>query len=204
MNAHLKKNLLKALLRRQQRLGLLKLFLLVGAFLTLVLIFFGSTFFESKHIIEENSGDAAKEATELDKKQLLNPRFEGLDEKNQPFVVEAHLATQVSDDLVNLIEPKGNISLLNGEQMMIEAHTGKLTDQNRKLDLEGDVKFNHIGCVVMTDKAHADLETKSVESHTSTFSQCPEGEIQAGGFILQQEKGSLIYTDRPHLVLQNQ
>ncbi|MBS0185466.1 MAG: LPS export ABC transporter periplasmic protein LptC [Proteobacteria bacterium] len=190
---------LKRALKHQKRLSLLKLFILAGVVLTVFLILLMSYYFNHKNssLQENKKNESSKEITE---RQILEPHFEGVDEKNQPYHVKAQYATQTSEEQVDLNYPEGELLLTNGEKLEIRANAGVLTDQNKRLDLEGDVKLNYAHCRVVTHEAHANLETKKIEGG-EVHSLCPEGVIKAGAFSVDHNQGIVTYKKRPHLVL---
>ncbi len=190
---------LKRALKYQKRLSVLKLFIIGGVCLTVFLIILMPYYFDHKNnALQENKKNEAQE--KITEKQILEPHFEGVDEKNQPYHIKAQYATQTSEEQIDLNYPEGELLLTNGEKIGIKANSGVLTGQNKYLDLKGDVKLDYVQCTVVTHEAHADLETKKVEGG-KVRSLCPEGVINAGAFSVDQDRGIVTYKERPHLVL---
>ncbi len=191
---------LKRALAHQKRLSVLKFLIIGGAVLAAVLIIVVPYCFDHKNsVLQENKKN--EDQKNITEKQILEPHFEGIDEKNQPYHIKAQYATQVSEEQVDLTSPEGELTLASGEKINIRANEGVLTGQNKYLDLKGDVKLDYVDCSVITNEAHADLETKMVQGG-KVRSFCPEGVINAGGFTVDQERGIVTYKDRPHLILQ--
>lgn len=195
--SHTQKTLKKAL-KHQRIFGILKIILIGCGVGGLFLIFMAPSFF-NQSVIQQRAESDISQSSETEK-QILNPHFEGTDDENQPYTVRAKLANQVSEDQVDLTNPEGEIGLKDGEKMKIQADQGTLTNQNKELDLEGDVQFNYVDCVVLTPQAHANFENKTVQGG-KVRSLCPEGVIEAGSFSVDQKQGIVTYTNRPHLIL---
>src|SRR3546814_396384 len=70
---------------------------------------------------------------------MLNARYSGVDENNQPFNVAADLATQSPDDenLVELQHPKADIRTTEGDLVALSARLGHYHQEEERLDLAG-------------------------------------------------------------------
>ena len=200
MKARSPKNL-KKVFEHQRRLSVLKFILMASIILLFLFIFIGSSFFQDRGVVmkEENSSSVMLE--QIAEKHVLNPNFEGVDAQDQPYKVIAKSANQETENQINLIEPIGEITLKNGTTVRLVAASGVLTEGNTQLDLKGDVHFNYEECSVDTQEAHANLSDRSVQG-TQVYSKCPQGTINAGGFLVDHEKNVVTYTNRPHLVIQ--
>src|SRR3546814_18413109 len=76
---------------------------------------------------------------------MLNARYSGVDENNQPFNVAADLATQSPDDenLVELQHPKADIRTTEGDLVALSARLGHYHQQEERLDLARSVHRTH-------------------------------------------------------------
>ena len=70
--------------------------------------------------------DPAEAPQTIGKNELLNPRFESNDDKNQPYTITAKRAIQgeTNEDLVILEDPLADILLENGNWIAIKAEQG--------------------------------------------------------------------------------
>lgn len=192
---------LKRALRRQKRLSRLKFLLVGGVFLAVILILWSFYYFRPRaDVLQENKAQETSQDSLETEKHILHPHFEGVDGQGQSYHVKANLATQVSDEQIDLAKPEGELDLKNGEKVNIRALKGALTDKNKYLDLKGDVQLDYGKCKVMTQEAQANLETRTVEGG-EVYSRCPEGIIKAQKFEVDQKKGIVTYKGRPHLIV---
>src|SRR5690606_31047360 len=81
----------------------------------------------------------------IGKNELLNPRFESKDDKNQPYTITAQRAIQGKEDenLVMLEKPMADMLLTSGNWIAIEASNGTFRQDSQKLLLTGDVRLFH-------------------------------------------------------------
>lgn len=141
------------------------------------------------------------EEIDFEKKQLVNPRFEGEDEKERPYVLKARLATQKGEGEVDLVDPKGQITLINGDIVTLVSEKGNLTKDHGHLFLEGNVVLNGQGCETSTEQAEADFKSNKAHGNMPVTSVCQEGTITGVGFSVDQGEGTIRYMGRPHMIL---
>lgn len=138
--------------------------------------------------------------------ELLQPKFESVDEKDQPYTVTAALATQSREnpDIVNLQKPVGNMALQDGGWVAIEALTGVYEQRNEKLFLSGDVKLTNDGGYTLTsDEMRINLNTSEAFSDKSVNVQGPDGTIDATGMEAFSNTGILIFKGPAKMILSN-
>ena len=71
--------------------------------------------------------------------KALNANFDAVDEKGQHYKINAHSAVELADGTVELNTPTYVITLTNKTVVTIKALKGILDQQNKKLNLSGDV-----------------------------------------------------------------
>lgn len=125
---------------------------------------------------------------------MVNARYFGVNNRNQPFTVTADVATE--DDpataLVVLDQPKADFLTAQGKGVYIEAHRGFYDQKKQVLDLEGEVNLYHEdGYEMHTEKARIDLKTATAEGHVPVKGQGPKGRIDGKGFRIL-DKGAEI------------
>ncbi|HEY9548152.1 MAG TPA: LPS export ABC transporter periplasmic protein LptC [Kiloniellaceae bacterium] len=135
---------------------------------------------------------------------MLNARYSGVDENNQPFTVAADLATQEPDDenLVELQHPKADILTNDGDLVALSARLGHYHREEEKLDLAGTVHLTHAdGFEITTEAATVDLKEGSAAGDSPVSGQSPSGELQSEGFRLSDRGQIVVFTGKSRLVV---
>lgn len=135
---------------------------------------------------------------------MINARFTGFDEKNQPFTITADMANQepgVSEQ-IDLQLPKADIELQDGTWLALTARTGHYDKETQILDLFGAVNlFHDEGFEMRTEKAQVNLKEGSASGSVPVEGQGPMGNLTAEGFHVT-DRGSVIhFTGKSHLTL---
>ena len=136
--------------------------------------------------------------------ELLNPRFESRDKKDQPFTVTAARAIQSANDpkVVLLEKPVADITLNNGTWLAAEAQTGAYRQEEEKLMLEGHVRlFHDDGYELLTDKLQVNIKTQEAWSDRPVRVRGPAGTLDATGLTANGIEGKLIFNGPATLVL---
>ncbi len=119
---------------------------------------------------------------------MTNARYFGTDDEGQPFQVTAAGVRQQErgDDSVNLVSPKAEINLNNGDYMSAAASYGLYDRDNQKLDLGGQVTvFQGDGNQLTTTAAIVKLKEGTASGREPVSGEGPLGTMQAsGGFDL--------------------
>jgi len=182
---------------------LLKLVLPLGASVLLVLVVFWPQINKKeaegfRSGVSELTQEQARDAV------MLAPRYEGFDEKNRPFALLADEARQVNgaDSLVELTEPKGDMTLGNGGWLALQARNGLYDLEAERLDLAGDVQmFHDDGLEFSTARARVDLAGNRAEGDESVHGQGSFGVIDAEGFRVEDGGARIVFTGRARLLL---
>ena len=63
---------------------------------------------------------------EIDQQRMINPRYVGVDDRNQPFTITADAATRIDakSNLVELDRPKADMALKDGHWVALTATSG--------------------------------------------------------------------------------
>lgn len=141
---------------------------------------------------------------QADRLTMLNARYEGLDDKQQPFVLTADQATQSSDnkDLIDLEMPKGDITMNDGAWLAMDAQEGRYNRDSELLDLQGDViLFHDRGFELRSQSAQVDLAAGTAEGQEATEGQGPSGSSLSEGFQVLERGDVLIFTGKSRLTL---
>ena len=136
--------------------------------------------------------------------ELLKPRFESVDSKQQPFTITANKAVQGQSNrnLVELDKPVADMMMKSGAWIAAESHTGLYEQKAEKLFLSGQVKlFHDSGYQLETDELRIDLKKREAFSDKDVHAQGPAGIIEASGLQAQADQGLLIFKGPAHLTL---
>jgi lipopolysaccharide export system protein LptC len=141
---------------------------------------------------------------QADSLSMLNARFEGVDEHDQPFLVTADEATQTAedDDLVHLELPKGDITLKDGTWLAMTAHEGLYRRDAQMLELNGGVTlFHDQGFELRSETARVDLDAGTAWGSARVEGQGPFGTLVSEGFRVLDRGDRVIFTGRSRAVL---
>lgn len=127
--------------------------------------------------------------------RMIKPRFTGIDGAQRPFVVTADDAVQQPGDtsVVELLRPKGDITLINGSWVALMADNGNYYKELKVLDAHGRVNvFHDSGYEFRTQTARFDMATASAEGNDRVDGQGPFGTLVAQGFRIT-ERGAVVH-----------
>lgn len=140
----------------------------------------------------------------IGKNELLNPRFESKDDKQQPYTITAARALQgeKNENLVILEKPVADMMLTSGNWVAIEADQGAFQQNDQKLLLRGNVRlFHDKGYHMETALLHIDIANNKAWSEEEVRAQGPAGTLSAKGLQASADDGHLIFTGPAKLVL---
>jgi lipopolysaccharide export system protein LptC len=141
---------------------------------------------------------------DLENLRMINPRYTGSDDQNQPYSVTAEQALQVSGDsnVTDLVKPKGDITLKDGTWLALSADAGVYRKKDGLLDLEGNVHlFHDEGYEIATSRARIDLGANSAEGNQPVVGQGPDTELRGEGFRVHNRGERVIVTGQSRLVI---
>jgi len=126
------------------------------------------------------------ESVEDEQPIMRNPRFQGVDEEQQPFMVTADYAVQKSVEEIVLHKLKADLSSNDDSWMMVEAGSGQLFLEKRKMLLKDKVYFYHDkGYEFETEGMNIDLAAGQATSDNPISGQTMAGYIKAERFSLK-------------------
>ncbi|BBK29443.1 lipopolysaccharide export system protein LptC [Stella humosa] len=126
--------------------------------------------------------------------RMSNARYQGVDERNRPYLLTAEGAVQNPRDknFVALEVPKANMTLENGTGVAIAAESGVYDGAGKMLDLMGTVRVRRDdGYVFETEVARVDMKTGMVDGNDPVRGHGPGGTVEAEGFRVLQ-KGQVV------------
>lgn len=141
---------------------------------------------------------------QIESLNMVNARFDGIDEKNRPYSVTAELVTQAgeSDDTIALTQPKADITLESGAWIALTAASGEFQRKAELLQLAGDVSlFHDRGFEMRTDSAQVDLAQGVASGNRPVIGQGPAGELQAEGFRVSDDGQRIQFDGHARLLI---
>jgi lipopolysaccharide export system protein LptC len=140
---------------------------------------------------------------QADSLSMLNARFEGVDDHDQPFVLTADEATQTADDdnLVHLELPKGDMTLKDGTWLAMTAREGRYKRDTQVLELSGEVTlFHDQGFELRTEAARIDLDAGTAWGSEPVEGQGPFGNLVSEGFRVLDRGERIVFIGRSRAV----
>jgi lipopolysaccharide export system protein LptC len=137
---------------------------------------------------------------------LVNPRYHGVDERDQPYTLIAATAEEMPDDpdRVDLEQPQGDILLSGGRWIAVRGNAGLYSRIERTLDLSGDVMlYRDDGFEFHTQEAHIDLHANSAYGTDPVRGRGPDGSVVSEGFELVDGGRVVMFTGTARLMLEN-
>ena len=122
---------------------------------------------------------------------VLGPRFEGRDSNDEPYVLTADTARRRREatGLVDLVNP----GLEDAASSTVQARDGVWNDQEKVLDLVGDVVMtNAAGYTFTADRTRMFVEQNRVEGKTPLRGFGPIGEVRADEYEVVDEGNRII------------
>jgi hypothetical protein len=123
---------------------------------------------------------------------MRNPRFQGVDESQQPFMVTAEYAVQKSVEEIILHKLQADMSSNDGTWMIVQAGSGQLFLEQRKMVLQDKVHFYHDkGYEFETEGMKIDMAAGTAVSDAPVIGQTMAGYIKAGNFSMNDRGQTL-------------
>ncbi|MCC7167866.1 MAG: LPS export ABC transporter periplasmic protein LptC [Rhodospirillales bacterium] len=149
-------------------------------------------------------GFSGLSAKEVDALTMVNARYFGTDNNNQPFAVTADSASEVAKGVmaVELESPKADLTAGDGTWLALSADTGVYSQPSQMLDLMGNVNLYHDkGYELHTASARADLKEGRASGDDPVKGQGPFGVLESQGFRLYDRGARIVFTGKSKLVL---
>lgn len=141
---------------------------------------------------------------EVEQLTMVNPKFVGLDSKQEPYTVTARTANQdhPGADLVLLDQPQADITLASGAWVTVTALNGRYTQKEQLLDLIGDINlFHDSGFEFHTEQAQVDLANSTMSGDVPVTGHGPAGTIDSEGFMVLDHGQTVLFTGHAKLHL---
>ena len=142
----------------------------------------------------------------IGKNELINPKFESRDNKDQPFTITADRAYQQKsdEDKVRLDNPSGEVTLTTNEHVAISATSGEFSQDTQELILRENVKLAHSsGYTLDTTLLYIDLKNSQAGTDAKVTIETQDGTIEAAGLRAHQTQGTLKFIGPAKITLKN-
>lgn len=167
----------------------MKIALPVAAVLLIGLIFLAGDTREPV-IGASNAVDAAALGAGL---KLENPRFAGVTDNGEPFVVTAvsALPDGAMPDRVDLDRPSGELRMSDGRTLNVTSEAGQFYRISERLVLEGDVRLvTSDGYKVETAQVDIGLDTRTASAPDTFSASGPAGTLRADRAQMETQDGA--------------
>jgi lipopolysaccharide export system protein LptC len=142
-------------------------------------------------------------ATDPDTAMMRDARYRGVDDRGRPYTLTASAARQVTADVVNLTDPRGDVTTESGTWFMLQSQKGVFQQHASLLDLSGNVTmYRDDGTRLQCDTATTDLKQGAAASNSQVHAEGPFGTLDAKGWTLA-DKGNVIQFAGPARLVLN-
>ena len=156
----------------------MKIALPIGALILIGLIFLAGR--ERGALVDPGSAaDAAALGAGL---TLENPRFAGVTDEGDPFVVTAAsaLPDSAAPERIELEKPRGEIRMGDGRTVTVTSATGEIFRSEERLNLMGDVVLaTSDGYRIRTQRVELDMARRTANTPGAVLAVGPRGRIEA-------------------------
>jgi lipopolysaccharide export system protein LptC len=168
-------------------LSILIAFLLLASLLIWPLVFTPEETFNLKF--------APMETDESETPVMINPKFHGVDEKQQPYNVIAMEAVQEGDNVIYIKGVSGDITIDGGQWLNISSDEGRINTKDKKAKLFGNVNIiSDDGFEFITDVAYIDFNKNSANGDKPVVGQGPMGTLHATGFTIMEGADTILFS----------
>jgi lipopolysaccharide export system protein LptC len=133
---------------------------------------------------------------------MIKPTFQGVDENNNPYKINAAKAIQQSDEVILLQQVEAELTLEDGELLFVSANSGVYNLDDGNLLLEGDVWIYHeAGHDMQTE--HLRVNTKQMAAYGDSPVQIlsPYGRLRSDNFSIVERGNRLLFNKNVKMLL---
>ncbi len=189
----------RALLRRRITIRLTKWLLPAAALALLTII---AIWPEFDRATERARISFRRIAAEIEGATMVEPRYRGVDQRDRPYTVTAERARQSSQDRIDMVAPKADITMEDGRWLMLQSRKGVYIQSTAQVDLSDNViLYRDDGTTMTTASASVDLKAGAAASDDPVHVEGPFGTIDAQGFTVTDKGAALNFTGPATAVL---
>ena len=114
---------------------------------------------------------------------MTNPTFQGVDEKNQPYLVTADSALQHDERTIILINVQADMVMDSNTWLSVKAQKGTIDTEAKRMQLNSDVKlFHQQGYEFRTEVVNIDMNIHQAWGNQGIRGFGPMGDIESDSF----------------------
>jgi len=134
--------------------------------------------------------------------KMMNPRYQGVSEKNEPYSVTADYALQAGESYVELHNLKADITMQDAHWAALTADDGTLDISSQTAFLKGKVKlFHDAGYSMETEDVTLKLKQSTADSQKIIRANGPLGSLEAAGFTVSENGMRILFNGPVRVVL---
>jgi len=135
--------------------------------------------------------------------RMSTAQYRGVDANGEKFTITAHRVVQISQDKLNLLAPKGDLTTKSGNWLMLNAQHGLYHQTSQLLDLAGKVTlYRADGTELRTRRAAIDIKGGTANGTDPVKAFGPFGTLHAAnGFIATDHGKNILFKGPSHVVL---
>lgn len=135
---------------------------------------------------------------------MMNPKFQGVDDENQPYTVTAERARQVYDQDIVMEKLSADLTMNDQSWLSLSADDGLLKMKEQMLFLTGNVQmFRDDGYELKTEEMRVNIETGEAFGEKPIRGQGAMGSFLAQGFSIYDKGRRMVFTGRVTLTILN-
>lgn len=170
----------------------------IALILALVLISLPLFDFKKKDFIATDYNSILKRITTP---TMMNPRFHGLDNKQQPYHIFADTAIKTDDNRIVLTNVNAEIKLNMSGWVSAKATQAIYSLEKKEINLFGIVSiYSDSGYELETSTAHIDLNNHTASGQNDIRIQGTPGTINAGSFLIREDN-TLFFNHRVKMTI---
>ena len=181
--------------RRSRFVGLLKLVLPLIALCLVALVIAWPQIYSRYQGFGLSFADVQIDDNQL---RMLNARYQGVDERNRPYVVTADSATQDPKDhkLVSLDKLNADMTLEDGGWVSLSAKSGIYHETRKFLHLTDDINvYTDRGYEFHGAVADVDFNAGTVQSDQPVQGHGPSGSINSNRMLISDKGNRLLFSN---------
>lgn len=133
---------------------------------------------------------------------MVNPKFQGADNNNQPYFVTAETATQQNDETILLKDVAADLTTENNAWLALVAGQGLLNLKEEQLMLQGNVQLYHDqGHEMRTEEVRINLGKMTAFGDTPIQIQGHFGHIKSDRFAIFDKGDRILLNDNVYMLL---
>jgi LPS export ABC transporter protein LptC len=168
--------------------------------LTIILMVVGSLYF----FYSDNFSLFEVEEELKHQNEAIAPNFNAVDAQGNPYHVTAEKAyIEDNSEFVVLKSPFYEITLKNGQKVIITAERGRLNQTTKDLHLEGKVHVvDSRGYIFDSEEADVNFDKGLINGKKPLTGEGPDVTVQSGSFEIHDKGDKIILKERPTLTFQ--